>query len=40
MLENKQVIISFMVSIVLSSLIGIDRESTKKPVGFRANVLV
>ncbi len=40
MLDNKQVVLRLILSIVLSSLIGIDRESTKKPAGLRTHILV
>lgn len=40
MLDNKQVVFRLILSILLSSLIGIDRESTKKPAGLRTHVLV
>ncbi|MCF6464699.1 MgtC/SapB family protein [Clostridium sp. Cult2] len=40
MLDNKQVIIRLVLTILLSSFIGIDRESTKKPAGLRTHILV
>lgn len=40
MLDNKQIIIRLLLSILLSSFIGIDRESTKKPAGLRTHILV
>lgn len=40
MLDNKQVIVRLLMSIVLSGLIGLNRESTKKPAGLRTHVLV
>lgn len=40
MLNNKQIITRLLVSIILSGLIGLDRESTKKPAGLRTHILV
>lgn len=40
MLTLKQIVIRLFLSILLSGLIGIDRESTKKPAGLRTHVLV
>ncbi|GFN36447.1 MgtC/SapB family protein [Tepidimicrobium xylanilyticum] len=40
MLDNKQVVIRMLLSILLSGFIGIDRESTKKPAGLRTHILV
>jgi len=40
MLEVKDVIIRLLVSVLLSSIIGLDRESINKPAGLRTHVLV
>jgi len=40
MLSVKQIIFRLSLSIILSSLIGIERESIKRPAGFRTHVLV
>ena len=40
MLDNKQVVIRLLLSILLSGFIGIDRESTQKPAGLRTHILV
>lgn len=40
MLNNKQIVIRLIISMILSSLIGMDRESTKKPAGLRTHILV
>ena len=40
MITTKQVIFRLIISMALSSVIGIDRESTKKPAGLRTHVLV
>jgi putative Mg2+ transporter-C (MgtC) family protein len=39
-INNKQVAFRLVLSVILSSFIGIDRESTKKPAGLRTHVLV
>ena len=40
MLEVKDVVIRLLLSILLSSIIGLDRESINKPAGLRTHVLV
>ncbi len=40
MLEVKDVIIRLLMSVLLSSVIGLDRESINKPAGLRTHVLV
>jgi len=40
MLEVKDVIIRLLMSVLLSSIIGLDRESINKPAGLRTHVLV
>lgn len=40
MLSYKDIVLRLIISLLLSSLIGIDRESTKKPAGLRTHVLV
>lgn len=40
MLDPKQVLVRLLVSMVLSGLIGLDRESTRKPAGLRTHILV
>ncbi|NLW22320.1 MAG: MgtC/SapB family protein [Tissierellia bacterium] len=40
MLDSKQVFIRLILSILLSGIIGIDRESTNKPAGLRTHILV
>lgn len=40
LLNYKIVFIRLIISLILSSLIGLDRESTKKPAGLRTHVLV
>lgn len=40
MINSKQIIFRILLSVVLSGIIGIDRENTKKPAGLRTHVLV
>ncbi len=40
MIGNREVAFRLILSIVLSGIIGLDRESTKKPAGLRTHILV
>ncbi|WP_425447476.1 MgtC/SapB family protein [Dethiothermospora halolimnae] len=40
MLSTEQILIRLVLSIVLSGLIGIERESIRRPAGFRTHILV
>jgi len=40
MLSNNQIVVRLLVSFGLSTLIGLDRESSKRPAGLRTHVLV
>ncbi|WP_026893810.1 MgtC/SapB family protein [Clostridiisalibacter paucivorans] len=40
MISTKQIVFRIVLSIVLSGLIGMERESVKRPAGFRTHILV